>query len=66
MSGQLVDYHKFALQYTKNIDAQDYFSLQQILMMDNPLCLGKYLGYLILIDRVTKNKFGEVVEKSHK
>lgn len=33
--------------------------------MTNSLCLGKYLGCPINSDRVIKNTFSEVVEKSH-
>lgn len=39
-------------------------AFQDILSVSHSLCLGKYLGCLIISDRVNKTTFSEVVENS--
>lgn len=67
MSGQLVNYHKSSFECAKNVPPSDCLEFKRILRMDHSyLSLGKYLGSPIITERITKETFGEVVDKAQK
>ena len=66
MSGQLVNFHKTSFQCSSNVSLQECLEFSRILGMDHTLSLGKYLRCPVITERVTKETFGDVVEKVRK
>ena len=66
MSGQLVNFHKSSFQCSSNVAIHDCLVFKDILGMDHTLSLGKYLGCPVITERVTKETFGDVVDKTQK
>lgn len=63
MSDKLVNFHKSAFQCTSKVSPEDYLRFQNILMTNNAFSLGTYLGCPIIDTRVTKNIFGDVLDR---
>lgn len=64
MSGQLVNYHKSAYQYSKKIDRIKDEEFKSTLEMNYVTTLDKYLGCPIINNRVTNTTFQNVVERT--
>ena len=54
MSGQLVNYHKSSFQVTANVPNSEKCLFSEILGMKESLELGSYLGFPIILSRVTR------------
>lgn len=55
-----------SFQCTANVPSIDCLEFKRIRRMDHSLSLGKYLGCPVIMERVTKETFGEVVDKAKK
>lgn len=64
MSGQLVNYHKSAYQCSKNINRNTREEFQSIIEMKLVVTLDKYLGCLVINERVNKMTFKNVIERT--
>lgn len=64
--GQLVNFHKSSFQCSSNVALQDCLEFKRILGMDHTLSLGKYFGYPVITERVSKETFGDIVDKAQK
>lgn len=63
MLGQKVNFQKSTFQCSKNISANTISNLQTILEIKAVKRLDKYLGCLIINDRVTESTFQPIVER---
>lgn len=65
MSGQLVNFDRFAYQCSHNTTSGLIVSFANILQMGESFSLGEYLGCLVIDSKVTNSTFGDIQEKVH-
>ena len=64
MSGQKVNLQKSAFQTTKNVNTNLKDQIKQILQINCETKLDKYLGCPIINEKVTKETFSYIIQKS--
>ena len=62
-SGQLINFHKSSLTFSRNATTHDKRSVSSIFNITHQEHLGNYLGYLVFKGRPTTETFSELVNK---